>query len=130
MKGNRQQKFKKVDMNMVHTLTRWREEKNHFLIDTKLFCNLKPDKRIEPCCSCEYYKDCYHHRWEREYIHKKKQREREIIRKKRKSKKHEKHIIFVSNSHHANPCKYVCDPYEFACPENAKCGKGKHCPWS
>lgn len=138
-KNERETKVKSVDMKVVTKLLKFQSDRNRTLEGTKR-CTLHP-KTSEPCTSCPYAKECKHYVWERDYIHKHKDANIEVKRRKHKDKKgelpeenfdeegmdiypeSEEDVIYPDEE------KYPCKQFSFSCSNKDECQNGKACPW-
>ena len=141
-KGERRSKVKKVDMSIVKKLLCWCKLKKDELEGTKYTCNLRPKKGSEPCISCEYYEDCAHYEWEREFIHKQdialkdsKRREKRCSNKSSKTLEEdvgeENYPDYEEDTEtmYDDEAEYPCKEFSFACSNKSECNNGKYCPW-
>lgn len=123
----RRKNVKKVDMKMVQMLLAWQQEYNEIFKDTKYSCSLRP-KPEKPCYICMHFKDCYHYRWEREYIQKQKEiNETSKIREMKNERIEQKNKIF--DSHEVKKPVYPCKSFAKWCPDRENCQEGILCTW-
>ena len=118
------------------------KERARQLKNTGLFCNLRPNKSKKACKECPYYDECFHLKWERDFLNKQASK-KEANRRRRKQDNPKRQIelepqqdeedlevsIKETSEDYLQASSFPCREMNFAGPDRKKCHFGKNCPW-